>query len=342
MPGGGRARRARRAGLAHVAVALAALFLATPSARAAPPPLSLRADSLRVVYWPGQRPIAERTLRAAETPFPLPGLPPGASRVSATIVLAPDAAVFDSVTGGLAPEWSAGVAFPDERLIVLPAYASSRTPMQDPIVALRHELVHIALEEYLGPTVPRWFDEGYATWASGGWDARSGWEIRFALLRGAAPPLDSLSLEWPAGAQNARIAYLLSASAVRYLATRNGEDVFALFLRTWRAEGSADRALRSVYHLTPGRFEHEWKKDVERRYGWLLILASAGSFWTVVTFLLLGLGLLRRRRSRQKLAEMALEERMLPPPREPWGEEPGDEPPAADDRGDLDGPRHPE
>ncbi len=43
--------------------------------------------------------------------------------------------------------------------------------------------------------LPRWFDEGYATWVSGGWDESSGWQIRLALLRGQAPPLDDTNAE---------------------------------------------------------------------------------------------------------------------------------------------------
>jgi hypothetical protein len=257
--------------------------------------------------------MAERTLRAATAPLVLPGIPAGAVDLAATIYLAPSPAVFDSLTGGLAPEWSAGVALPAERLIVLPAYPSSRTPDQDPITALRHELVHVALHEYVGHPVPRWFDEGYAVWASGEWDARSGWEIRFALLRGDAPPLDSLSLRWPGGAARARLAYLLSASAVRYLATRNGEPAFATFLRDWRREGTVDAALRSTYQLTLGHFQQEWRRVVARKYGWILILAQAGSFWALVAVLFVALGLARRRRDRARLAELEREDRMLPP-----------------------------
>jgi hypothetical protein len=294
------------------------LLLATPGAAAAPgPPRMLVHGSVRVVYWPGDEGIAKRTLNSALAPLLLPGIGTRQGVRAGTILLAPDPAAFDSLTGGEAPEWSAGVAIPERATIVLPAYNSRRTAEQDPITALRHELVHIALHEYLGVEVPRWFDEGYATWAAGGWDASAAWQIRLALLRGLAPPLDSLSLRWPAAAPQARIAYLLSASAVQFLADRGGDAAFAAFLASWRRQGSIDRALRETYLLSPERFEREWRGMVVRRYGWLLALAQVGFFWVLITLLFLAVGFRRRRRDRHRLEVMEEEERLAPPYVEP-------------------------
>jgi hypothetical protein len=216
------------------------------------------------------------------------------------------------------------VAFPAERLIVLPAFATDRPPGADALDALRHERIHLALAAYLPGPIPRWFDEGYATWAAGELDESAGWEIRLALLRGAAPPLDSLTLEWPAGAANARLAYLLSASAVRFLATRGGPRAFPAFLQAWRRLGGFDPALREVYHLTPGMLEQEWREMVKSRYGWLLAVSQVGAFWVLLTLLFVALVVVRRRRDRLTLARMEAEERMLPPPEEELPPEPED------------------
>lgn len=267
-------------------------------------PRALGTDSLRVVFWEGQRALAERAFRTASGGFPLPGLPDGAGRVTGTIVLAPSDAVYDSVAGGRAPGWSAGVAIPARRLIILPSFVSSRTPQGDPIVALRHEMAHLALGAYLPGGIPRWFNEGYATWASGEWDEGSGWQIRLAFLTGAAPVLDSLRLGWPGGEADARLAYLLSASAVRHLATREGGAAFDALMRAWRREGSLDAAIRSTYQMTLTQFEQEWRAVVKRRYGWLLAIAQVGAFWLLLTVLLLVLGTVRRRRDRRRLEAM--------------------------------------
>jgi hypothetical protein len=225
-----------------------------------------------------------------------------------TIVLAPTPELYASASGGAPPEWAAGIARPDRRLIVLPAFSSPRTPDGNPIAALRHERVHLALHAYLGDLIPRWFDEGYATWAAGEWDEGTGWEIRLAILRGAAPPLDSLSLDWPRRASDARLAYLLSASAVRFLSERGGEPALAAFFDVWRDDGSFDTALRSVYLVTPSGFEAQWRAMVKRRYGWLLAISQVGIFWVVMTGLFLLFGVARRRRDRAALGGWAAAE----------------------------------
>lgn len=291
-----------------------------PDAFQSDEPRIIRSGAVEVIFWPGDRTMAERTLRAATSPLRLPGIDPAAAPPEACVVLAPTPAAFDSLTRG-APHWSAGIAVPGERLIVLPAFASGRTPMGNPLVALRHELVHLALNAYLPGRVPRWFDEGYATWASGEWNQARGWEIRLALLGGGAPPLDSLRLGWPGGEADARLAYLLSASAVSFLAERGGDGSFAAFFEKWRSEGDFDSALRGTYGLTLTQFERDWREMVKRRYGWLLALSQMGVVWGLVALLVVLLTFPRRRRNREKLRRMEIEDWV-----EAWaGEERGDE-----------------
>jgi hypothetical protein len=277
-------------------------------------PRVLSDGPVRVVYWPGARARAEEVLSTARRPLRLPGFPGRGVSVAATIVLAPSPQVFDSVTGGRAPEWGAGVAIPAARTIVLPLYSTpERGPEQLPRT-LRHELIHLVLHQELPEPIPRWFDEGYAEWASGGLDTESAWKLRTAFVLGRAPPLDSLTLDWPREAERARLAYLLSATAVRHLAERSGPGGFPVLLDAWRREGSLERAIRAAYGLTMGQFEEEWQKMVRRRYGWLLALTQMAAFWFLVTLLFLVLVVIRKRRDRAKLAEMRAEERMLPPP----------------------------
>jgi hypothetical protein len=225
--------------------------------------------------------------------------------------------VLDSLTGGRVPHWAAGVAIPSLERIVIPAYRPTGSRLDDPVVVLRHELAHLALNAYLPRPIPRWFDEGYATWVSGGLDESAGWQIRFAFLLGRGPPLDSLTLDWPRAEGRARLAYLLSASAVRHLATRSGEPAFHALLVAWREQGTLEAALRSVYQMTGGQFEREWREMVKRRYGWLLAASQIGAFWVGLTILLLVLGSFRRRRTRAKLERMREQERWEPVPEHP-------------------------
>ncbi len=274
-------------------------------------PLSyVEQDSVRVVYWGDGRAAALHTLRAALEPIPLPGVTGTALLPRATVYLPPDPATFDSIVSGV-PAWAAGVAIPSALMIVIPP-GSRSVGRGDPTVTLRHEIAHLAIHRHLGDRVPRWFDEGYATWVSGGWDESTGWIIRFALLRGSAPPLDSLTLSWPRDEGGARLAYLLSASAVRHLATSRGDQAFNAFIAEWRRVGEMEPAMRTIYQMSLTQFEREWRAMVRRRYGWLLAISHAGVFWGAAALLVFTLGTLRRKRNREKLDEMRREEYMLP------------------------------
>lgn len=275
-----------------------------------PPQAYVERDSVRVVYWGNGRESALRTLNAALDPIPLPGISGAALLPRATVYLPPDRETFDVLAAG-APGWAAGIAIPSALTIVIPP-GSRNVGAGDAAITLRHEIAHLAVHRHLGERVPRWFDEGYATWVSGGWDESTGWLIRLALLRGTAPPLDSLTLGWPRGEARARLAYLLSASAVRHLATSRGEPAFTAFIAEWRRVGSLETAMRTVYQMTLSQFEREWRTMVRRRYGWLLVISQVGAFWGAIAILVFMLGTLRRRQNREKLEELRREEYMLP------------------------------
>ncbi len=269
---------------------------------------------------------------------PLPGLPPELLNAPPLIhvYLARDPARFDSLTGGRAPEWGAGVALPDAGVIVVPGYSSQRLAPTDLPRVLRHELAHVALQRYLGSApVPRWFSEGYATWAAGQLDTDAAWLLRLAFLTQRAPPLDSLALDWPRARTDARIAYLLSASAVDFLHDQGGDRALRMFLERWQTTRSFDRALRETYGLTPGQLERYWSRSVRRQYGWLLFLAQSVVIWMIAGALVVGLYLLRRRRNRARLVHLRANE--IPDRPAYWlGEEHGPDQPDADgeDRSD--------
>jgi hypothetical protein len=288
--------------------------IGSASAQAGRSASTLQQDGVSVVYWPGQEDLARRTLEVAVRPQRLPGFPSDPALSAGSIYLAPSPAVFDSLTGGGVPEWGAGVAIPALRMIVLPTYPAPGPAERDPATTLRHELAHLAVHAYLPAPIPRWFDEGYATWTSGGWDQAAAWQIRAAFLLGRAPPLDSLTLEWPRRAERARLAYLLSASAVQYLVEIGGEDGFAALIETWRREGSFDASLRRVYGMTPGQFESAWRNMVKQRYGWLLAFSQVTFLWGFFAVFLVVLWWIRRRRKRDRLAVLEWEDRVYPLP----------------------------
>jgi len=253
-----------------------------------------RADSL----------VAERVLELLDAQPALPGLPDSVP-AGVVAVLAHSAAAFDELTGGVVPEWRAGVAIPSSRLLVMPTGEGPRVLDPEGRRTLRHEWAHLGLHGYLGDLrVPRWFDEGYAQWASGGFDAMEAWRLRVLLAMGRAPSMDSLALRWPTDREDARAAYLLSASAIALLLEPSGERGLTLFLERWREGRSFDGALRLTFGVTPGQFEEDWRLHVRSRYGWLLVLSHSTVFWLLLALVLLVMVRARRTRNREKLAAL--------------------------------------
>lgn len=246
--------------------------------------------------------MAQALAAAVQTAPAMPGLPADVLAAGEIVVLLPpDRDTFESLAPG-APDWSAGLAFPEGDRIVLPTF-DYRAGAQL-VTVLRHEIAHVALGRYLGPVAPRWFHEGYAQFAAGSWRAENAWSLRVAILLGRFPTLQSLSLNFPRNRLSAEHAYLLSYTVVEFLHRLGGPDGFAALLERWRATGDLDRALRTTYGITLSQFERLWRQDVSGRFGWLLVLGQTAMYWTLLTILLLVMGYFKKRRNRLKLAAL--------------------------------------
>ncbi len=279
----------------------------------ASPALSSR---LRVVYWPGGEERARRVVEVLDRVPSPPGLPadvPG----RAVIFLAPDPEVWDALTGGRVPDWGAGVTLPVLERAVIPLFESPGGGLTARDRTTLHEWAHLGLHQYLdGLAIPRWFDEGYAQVASGGWNVDEAWRLRLALARGGSP-LDSLSLRWPMDRSSAELAYLLSASAVEYLFRESGLRGMEVFFARWREAGAFESAFRSAFGITSVGFERLWLEHVEQTYGWILVASRTAVFWLLAA---VGLALLFRIRRRRDLERMARLRALEPPARPAYWE----------------------
>ena len=296
----------------------------------------IRRGDVVIRHWPGQARLAESLLPPASG-FVFPGLPQDILQRGRDVIvyLAPDDARFDSLTGGRAPEWGAGVAFPQRGIIVIPGYVSERTGTHELPRILRHELAHVALQRHLGDAlVPRWFTEGYATWTAGQLDVDGGWQLRIALATQRAPSLDSLTLDWPLLSSDARIAYLLSASAMRYLYSLGSDASLERLFDVWAESGDFEASLREVYVISSPQFERLWRAHVKRRFGWLQVLAQTAFIWVIAALLVVALFIIRRKRDRRRLDELRASE---PPDLPAYWLDPSPEqerePPASDANG---------
>lgn len=204
-----------------------------------------------------------------------------------------------------APSWSAAVAQPDRRLIVLAGPALRRTRMRiDETVA--HEIAHLALHARLGEIgwVPRWFDEGLAMTLAGYRRTTD----QLALAGRGPVRLRELADRFPQHPTLARQAYLESEAAVRRLLERGS---LGPLLRRSAAGEEFDEAFLAVYGESLEVFAASVESDVGRRWRWMAALGGGvvlGGFMALLAIV----GAVRLRlRDRARLRAWETEERRL-------------------------------
>jgi hypothetical protein len=280
-------------------LAIVGLLLAHPL-RAQDSPEQLTRGRFTFLFFPHDRQLAASLAEHAISTDTFPGLPRSAQRV--IIAIAPDSRRFREWAGD-APEWGSAVAFPESRRVVLQG-SRAGSDAGDPLAVLRHEIAHLALHEYLGDLPPRWFEEGYASYAAGEWGRQEVLTTNLALALRGMPTLDELESLFSGGSTAAQSAYALAHRAVAELAAIDQEGGLALFLERWRSTRSFDRAMRSAFGLTSAGFEKRWSDRTRSQYGVLALVSNIAIAGLLVMFVLAPLYVIRRRRDRERLRRM--------------------------------------
>jgi len=265
----------------------------------APGATVLTRGRFQILYYPDEARLAQSFAVAAWRGDAFEGLP--VLRDTVRIALAPNEAAFRAWVGDGAPEWGAAFAFPRERLIVM--RGRDESAHTDPLRTLRHEIAHLALAEALGG-VPRWFDEGYASYVAGEWDRTTAIETSIGLVWRGIPTLAGLDSGFSAGAATADRTYALAHRAVAELVSLDPDRPLQLLFRHWKETGSFGRALRAAHGLTEADFEARFRSHVRSQYG-VLALGADLSLLAVVLVVLLGpLWWRKRRELRERLDRM--------------------------------------
>lgn len=249
--------------------------------------------------------LAASIVTAAVTRDTFPWLPRSTARI--LIMVAPDAATFREWAGDGAFPWIAALAFVDQHRVVVQGHRAPGS-VGDPLQVLRHELAHVALHDYLGDLPPRWFDEGYASYAAGEERMDGFIQTNAALVFRGMPTLAGLDtmLSNPR-ATEARAGYALALRAVTELAGIDRERGLGPLLRAWKERQSFDLALRRAYAITAAQFELRWQRQTRWQFAFLSV--AADSAIAIAAFLLLLVPLYRRRRREQRDRLAAMRER---------------------------------
>ena len=312
MRGNARTGGAGRSGAARWLIAAALTCFAwltcsitAPDAAAQIPSTGIRLDSGRFTVVAERRDarLAQSMLSAAIAQDSFPGL--ARPKAHVLIAIAPDAKRFREWVGPSAPEWGAAIALPEQQRIVMQGREAG-SDAGDPVVVLRHELAHLALHEAMGTLPPRWFDEGYASFAAHEWTRESAIEMSSGLVWHTLPSLEQLEDGFYAGASRANWSYALAYRAVEDLAALDAQNGLTNFFREWKSAGKFEPAVRGAFGMTGEQFDKHWQQQTRRRFGALSLVTNLSAALGFFALLLGPLFWLRKRRDRKRLEAMRM------------------------------------
>ncbi len=216
-------------------------------------------------------------------------------------VLAPEGAPY--------PEYASGVAYSELGLVLLTATPLEPTEHHDLGEIFRHELAHIALHQATrGRDVPRWFNEGFAVFASGEGSIVRLQTLWLATVSGHLWPMSKLARTFPADGASASIAYAQAADFVRFMVRREDRHRFSGLVSRLNDGLSFDQAIAESYGAGLETLEQEWNADVSQRYTFWPVLLGGSSLWVGLLGLFLWGYRRKRKEAKATLARWAKEE----------------------------------
>ena len=169
---------------------------------------------------------------------------------------------IDDFHGSLSPgsyEWVGGVAFPtlDEASIVAVS-TSDYTLVRD----MPHELTHLIFHQLTGNRIdlPKWFDEGLAVYNQIYHEPDMSLRFSKALKTQALLRLDDISLDFPADADQAYLAYAESWNLVDYMYSTFGQPKMAHLIKDLGDTNSGVNAdFQQALGVDELHLENQWR-----------------------------------------------------------------------------------
>lgn len=273
---------------------------------------SYDAGWVRFVYHPSSRERVQPLIAQAEAVrhelterlgFPV------LSEVRVEIARTPGEMATFAPSGAPYPEYAAGVAYSELGLVLLSLAPVHPGAEQDLAEVFRHELAHVALHDALnGQAVPRWFNEGFAVFASGESSFKRMSTLAMSTIGGSLIPLHDLDRSFPNDETKALVAYAEAQDVVRFLVRREDVHRFRSLITELREGKAFDQAALDAYGVDLATLEFEWHEDASRRYTIWIFLLSGSFVWVIALGVFVWAWRRRKRRDKQVLQRWAREE----------------------------------
>jgi hypothetical protein len=227
------------------------------------------------------------------------------------IRLSPTIEAFREAQPGRAwiPIWAAGVAYPEQNVIVLLSPRAVKGSRMNVVHVFAHEFSHIALGRALGGvTVPVWLNEGLAMYEAREWTFSRISVLTRASLMDRLIPLPILTLSFPAEKEPAELAYAESFMFISFLINKVGREAFHRLIRDYTRYGDLAGALRRGTGMNPADLEERWLVYLKLRVSWIPIITSVSTLWFVAALIFVYGYTRKKRQANRRLKEMETEE----------------------------------
>lgn len=190
-------------------------------------------------------------------------------------------------------DWVAAHAEP-ELGVILTTAINPRTATVDLGRTIPHELTHLMLynaTEAGYENIPRWFDEGLASHFEAFTNPTYETIVQQAALEERVIPLRELCVTFPAGEEQALLAYAQSFSAIQYIQSQYGNNSLSDMIRAFANGAGCESVTERVLDMTLDEFTDNWLGGAtpespinlffQENALWLLLI-SAGFVMTIL------------------------------------------------------------
>lgn len=207
---------------------------------------------------------------------------------------------------GRAPTWAIGLSLVNRQTVLVRHGLGPNRQLVDIHDTFDHELAHVAIDvARQGHHVPRWFNEGFASYHADEWTLERGEEVVRAAAISSLIPLKDLDRTFPDHAQVTSLAYAQSHHFTRFLAENYGEDVFGKLITRMRDH---DEAFSVAFTMVTGDdfevVELTWRTRLAENASPISNLADGTPLFFGASVLFLIAWLVRRRRKRERFEHL--------------------------------------
>ena len=215
---------------------------------------------------------------------------PWLSQYSIVIAQSRDEFLELQPTARPAPEWAGALTYPGLKMVLIMTPAAMETGGSSYWSLLRHEMAHLLLgdaESRHGTRLPRWFQEGIATYVSGEMNLARLMQLGWAQATGATPDFRDLEYTFPSQSSHAGAAYARSYLFIKYISQRFGEDAVAELLSESFQRGGINRGVVAAFDMNLAELLVGFDQYARVKATWIPVITSTATLWGVITLLFL-------------------------------------------------------